>query len=243
MKLPILFAALLATAACAHNGNFARGNAPSAPSNRIADADFARIPKDKIGPVDKIRDEVRAAQDAALRADQQLGVAEKKIDVERSELAVRRSESELAKSQVDLAKATGDRAKIDGALRDQDRADATVQFSAAKAEVAGRERDRIAAQASLAHKEVKVAEAKLEVAKLDALKAAGDASADNYEHRNFEQALYLAQTDARRAEDDLKDDALLRQAHARLDQAKDALGRAGSEMHPVRGVDAPKSGD
>ncbi len=244
----LLFAAVLLTAthACApRHGNFARGTGSNSTQKgkiaKVADTDFARIPQANLAPVEAARNDVRKAQDAALRVEQKVSMNDRQIEVARGRLTVRKAEADLAKSQLDLAKQSGDRDRIAKAQLASDRAEAGIQLETAEADLIGRQRDRVAAESTLAKKAEAVAEAKLEVARLDALRASGDASADNYDHARFEQQLAAAQSDMRRSEEDLRDDSLLRQAQVRVDQAKQALDRAGSDVRPVRGTDRPES--
>jgi hypothetical protein len=236
-----LFAVSVGATACAHHGETKTEKTYTYKS--ISNDDFARIPRDMMGPVDAARVQLRDAHDASLRADHQVSLADKRIDVERATAKAEKTDVETAKKKLELARATGDKAKIDAAQKSLDVADAEVQLGDARVDLALKQRDLAQQRADVSHRLEDLAIARLEAVKLDALRASNDASAKKYDRYSFEQEVYNKQIAVRRAEETLQTSvAELHKTQAKVDLAQEAVRRAGGEERvPVRGEEPSKS--
>jgi len=174
MKLRVLVvtAALAFAGACAHGKVL---------SDTVSDEALARVPADKMAPVNQARLDANKAQDTLAREKLRLDQANQYVDVAKNEGAIAKAEldrDQAAKQAADDARnqKAGTEAQSATGLARQKQQVAESHQQAAKALV-GYAQERVNA----GQKAVDLANARLELAKYQALKASGDPAIANFD--------------------------------------------------------------
>ena len=172
LRVLVVTAALAFAGACAHDKVL---------SDTVSEEALARVPADKMAPVNKARTDVSNAQDTLAREKLRLDQSNKYVDVAKNEVTIAKAEldrDQAAQPAADAArnKQAGTEAQSAMGLARQKQQVADSHLEAAEA-LSGYAQERVNA----AQKAVELANARLELAKYDALKASGGPSISNFD--------------------------------------------------------------
>lgn len=221
---------LLSLAACAPSARTpARTAVPPAgdaraPHARVEEHDLARVPPAHFGIVAAARDELFAAADERMRAEQRASLSSREITVAEERADAARAQIHVGGAELALARDTGDRARIAAVQESLVQANLALFAATARVDLARVEKDGRLLEVELAKQREAFARAKFEAAKLESLRASGDASADRYPIASFDAAIARTNAAVERAA------AALEKHAAKVREASDRVRRAEAEI-------------
>jgi chromosome segregation ATPase len=185
MKRNALALALAALAACASSRTH-----ESAPA--VSDADFARLPRDRMALVDQARQDVFTARDELARVRLRQQQTQNEGALARADRTAADADAQRAAAEARVANDSREPTAMQRVQALQQQAALRRQAADAHLDWANKLASARAAQVTAAQRQVDLAEAQLEYSKLQALQAAGVPAAAKYDARRFQDRVNQA---------------------------------------------------
>ncbi|MGA9524274.1 MAG: hypothetical protein WBV82_22660 [Myxococcaceae bacterium] len=196
---------------------------------QIKDEWVARVPPEKLKPVNQARDERRAAEDDATRARVAVNDAENQVSVKKAIKSAAYKRVDAANKAVHAAEQTGDQKQIQQAQASLQDAEMQRNIADAELKVAQVQYDLAKEEHAFADTHVKTQNALLEQAEYQALKDSGDTRVQDLDPLEFERAISEAKNSEREAQIRVSDEqSQLASAEQALNDARKQTGVGGA---------------